>query len=170
MKPKTLKILLQAGFVFALLARVAASSLVTTATNAAPIARLANTARETETFLMGTAPIAQAQPNQLRACPLTSRTFMLSPYFRPTTVGGSMMNVGKHEYRFELSADLIVEARLKTDSPLRMDIYAFKPPRKLQTGVDYWSEKLSKTNEYAVVINNCSGATKGSYKIEIKVR
>ena len=110
---------------------------------------------------------AQAQTGQLKPCRLTSKSLVLKKSPRPVRLSGALLKEGKHEYRLKVESDLKVDVRLSTKSQLSLDIYSFKPPTKIRTKVPAWSDTLSKDNEYALVVSNCYGTTKGTYQIEI---
>ena len=114
--------------------------------------------------------ITQAQTAQLKGCRLTLRPpLTLGQSSKPIRLSGAFLKEGKNEYRIKVSSDLKLDVQLKTDSQLRLDIYSLKPPKKLATRTDHWSETLSKDDEYSLVVSNCYGTMNGAYKIEIKV-
>jgi hypothetical protein len=110
---------------------------------------------------------AQAQMGQLKPCHLTSKSLVLKKGPRPLRLSGALLKEGKHEYRLTVKSDLKVQVRLITKSQLSLDIYSFKPPKKLMSKTLEWSDILKPDNEYALVVSNCYGTTNGSYQIEI---
>lgn len=68
-----------------------------------------------------------------------------------------------------LKSDAKVEVKL-TGSALKYEIYALEPSTRITKIVNWWEGTLYSRMKYAIVINNCTGKVKSSYKLEITWR
>ena len=122
------------------------------------------------TTLFNVTSEARADKRTLKECRIQTQRLTLQPGQKPLRLAGTALKTGTVEYHLKVKSDLTVDVQLKTDSQLTLDIYSLVPPTPIQKKVAQWSGPLSKSNEYTLIVNNCSGSTNMKYQLLITLR